>query len=69
MAEETRIWRLGQAKLNFEKAMEIARRLQDGELQADLAKAYGVSVPTISRIKNSRTWKERVEKEEVESAS
>jgi DNA invertase Pin-like site-specific DNA recombinase len=45
------------AKLTYERACEIRRRVEDGESRAMLATEYGVSRQTIYGIVAGRTWR------------
>lgn len=45
-------------KLGFEKAREIRRRVNDGELQASIARDFGVSRQTVTSIKQNDIWRE-----------
>lgn len=49
--------RNGGAKLTPEKVSEIRRKLSLGASQSDLARDYGVSRPTITRIANNTIWR------------
>lgn len=44
------------AKLTADQVDEIRRRLRAGELQEDLAEAYGVHSSSVSAIKTGKTW-------------
>lgn len=46
----------GRSKLTDQSVLEIRGRLAAGERQADIATSVGVSVSTISHIKNGRKW-------------
>lgn len=52
------VYRIGRAwrKLTAEQALDIYKRLQDGERGRDLAKEYGVGEAAISAIKKGRTF-------------
>lgn len=45
-----------QAKLNYDQAMDVLKRIENGEKQKDIAAHYGVSDATISLIKYQRTY-------------
>lgn len=44
------------AVLTEAQVIEVLGRLDSGEFQHDIAASYGVSLKTISRIKNGKTW-------------
>ena len=48
----------GLTHLNSEQVRDIRQRVEDGELQVDLADEFDVSVTTISAIVHRRTWRE-----------
>jgi hypothetical protein len=50
--------RNGHSKLTSNQVLEIRRLRMDGQKQADLAKAFGVSQQTISRVTLAVDWKE-----------
>lgn len=45
-------------KLNYDKALDIAKRMLAGERSADLAREYGVSINLPNEIHKGRTWKD-----------
>ena len=47
----------GRARLSEEDVIDILERYSNGEKQAALAAAYGVSQPRISQIVSGRAWK------------
>ena len=53
--------RQGLAKLTDEKVREIRARLAKGELQYEIAAAYGVCKTSISFIKAGKTWRHATE--------
>jgi len=49
--------RSGQAKLTVDKVFDIRRRIDDGETNAAIARAYGLHKNTIRRIRLGETWR------------
>ena len=45
------------SKLTEEQVIDIKKRLQKEETQSSIAKIYGVSRASISKIKHNKTWK------------
>lgn len=45
------------AKLNWAQVREIRERVEDGEKQAIVAAAYGISRSMVSQIVNDKYWK------------
>lgn len=48
--------RAGSTKFHEKQVAEILLRIEQGESQIDLAKEYEVSLPTIARIAQGKTW-------------
>ena len=48
------------AKLTYSLVETIKRRIDNGDVQADLAREYGVGNSTISRIKHGKSWSKQV---------
>src|SRR6476660_8797137 len=46
------------ARLNAEAAADIRRRHAEGESQASLARAYGVTTQSIKNIVRGKTWRD-----------
>lgn len=54
----------GCRKLDKEKVIEIRKKIKDGKTVTNVAKEYGVSIGTISLIKDKITWKDVLDEEE-----
>ena len=56
----------GQAKLIEKEALEIRRRVDEGELQKTISEDFGVSLSCVCHIKARRTWKYLPEQDKKE---